>query len=93
MRLPKILTVRNYTLLRSKKYHTNNGNIAASSLQTVQFLNLERAIKCAIMNKEKPVHIKMTKIVAKIHKLIFEHKVKQINIEIAIMIFKCSIRY
>ncbi|XP_020293911.1 telomerase reverse transcriptase-like isoform X2 [Pseudomyrmex gracilis] len=75
MTLPKILTVRNYTLVRSKKYHTNNSNTAAP-VQTVQFLNLEKAIKSAIMNKEKPIHVKMTKIVAKIHKLIFEHKMK-----------------
>ncbi|XP_072764366.1 telomerase reverse transcriptase-like [Anoplolepis gracilipes] len=62
------IVVRTYTISKNKK-----------KKETVQFLPqyLKKAInEKAVMNKRKPMLVGLRKLVAKINKLIFEHKVK-----------------
>lgn len=79
--LSTYLTLRWYTLWKIRK---NQCKIRKG--ETVQFLDLERTIKNASLSNKKPKVVRITKLLAKIKTLIFEHKVRQLDIKVAINI-------
>jgi len=74
--LPIYLRLRTYTLSRARKSYRKNSHNKASKIQTVQFLDLKKALKNVREDREKPRLVLRTKLLAKIQKLIFQQKVK-----------------